>query len=275
MTRESFTSENQSYMKLSLPEPLVAGFSTRNGGVSAKPYESLNLGFHVGDDAERVLENRKKLAKDVGFPIGQWVCAEQVHGSHIRRVTRGDAGRGAEQLESAIPGTDGLYTREAGVLLALGYADCVPLYFFAPGHRIAGIAHAGWRGTTGNIAGRMIDQWVNEEKIPRQDIRVVVGPSIGACCYEVDQRVMDEVKKALGAEYVQVSRETHEGHFRLDLKECNRKLCEKAGIPADHIECSSYCTGCHSELFFSHRKENGRTGRLLGWVGIKARKVKW
>lgn len=255
-------------MELPLPKGLIAGFSKRDGGVSPEPYESLNLGFHVGDEADRVLRNRMRLAKMIGFPLEQWACSQQVHGSNIRRVTRHDAGKGAKKLEGAIPETDGLYTREAEVLLTLGYADCVPLYFFAPGHDIVGIAHAGWRGTTADIAGKMIDQWIRVEKIPRADIHVVAGPAIDACCYEVDRHVIDEITRVLGPDSSAVYHQINNEHYRLNLKECNRKLCEKAGIPGDHIECSSYCTGCRRDLFYSHRLENGSTGRMLGWIGM-------
>jgi hypothetical protein len=199
--------------------------------------------------------------------LEQWICTEQVHGSTIRKVTFTDAGKGAEGLENAVPATDGIYTNEAGLLLALGYADCVPLYFYALNPRMVGIAHAGWRGTVRNIGGNMVKRWMNEESVPREEIYAAIGPSIGECCYEVDRQVIDAVDKALGSEAEGVYRQTDETHWRLDLKECNRKLLIRAGISEDHIECSYHCTGCRTDLF-SHRKENGRTGRMLGFIGM-------
>lgn len=266
MSREPFVSKDPSFVTLSDWNNVTAGFTTRTGGVSSEPYDSFNLGFHVGDDPISVLENRRRLAEKVGVPLERWVCTEQVHGSNIRKVTVG--GKGAEGLENAIPATDGIYTSKAGLLLALGYADCVPLYFYAPNSRIVGIAHAGWRGTVQNIGGNMVERWVNEEGVPREEIYTAIGPSIGACCYEVDRHVIDAVDEALGSEAQAVYRQTDEAHWRLDLKECNRKLLIRAGISEDHIECSSYCTGCRTDLFYSHRKENGHTGRMLGFIVV-------
>ncbi|HET7577837.1 MAG TPA: peptidoglycan editing factor PgeF [Bacillales bacterium] len=270
MQGEPFQQENLSFMEFAAQEAITAGISTRHGGTSLEPYESLNLGLHVGDDPVRVIKNRESMAERIRFPLEQWVCADQVHGSTIRKVTLSDAGKGSRNLDVAIPETDGLYTGEPGLFLALGYADCVPLYFFAPRFGFVGIAHAGWRGTTANIAGKMVDSWVNDEAIPREAIYAVIGPSIGPCCYEVDQRVIDAVNRVLGSEAGSVFQQTDESHYRLDLKACNRKLLLEAGISEDHIECSTYCTGCRTDLFYSHRNEKGRTGRMLGFIGMKS-----
>ncbi|HET7656842.1 MAG TPA: peptidoglycan editing factor PgeF [Bacillales bacterium] len=268
MNQEPFLLEQASFLKLSLDEKVHAGISTRNGGVSVKPYESLNLGLHVGDVWEHVVENRRRLAHEIGFPLESWVCAEQVHGSSIHKVSLDERGCGAKEMGTAVAGTDGLYTREPGVLLSLGYADCVPLYFFARGCSIVGLAHAGWRGTTQNIAGNMIKRWVQDEKIPLEDIRVVIGPSIGPCCYEVDQQVIDALSNVLGSQADDVYRQSSEGHYRLDLKKSNMKLCQKEGISENHIECSSYCTGCQTDTFYSHRIEGGPTGRMMAYIGM-------
>ncbi|HEU5139736.1 MAG TPA: peptidoglycan editing factor PgeF [Bacillales bacterium] len=269
MAREPFIRKDSMFLKVANWEGVEAGFTTRLQGASVFPYDSLNLGFHVGDEPNHVRENRRRIGERLGVLPNRWICAEQVHGSNIEKVTRNDAGKGARGLEGAIPETDGLYTREAGVLLSLGYADCVPLYFFAPEWNIVGIAHAGWRGTTSDIAGKMIEDWVEKEQIPRDAIRVVIGPSIGECCYEVDLRVINQVEMALNGNTEGVYRSTDEEHFKLDLKECNFRLCEQAGISAKQIEASLYCTSCSSDIFFSHRKENGQTGRMLGFVGLK------
>jgi YfiH family protein len=200
----------------------------------------------------------------------QWICAEQIHGSAIRKVDEGEAGNGSLDMNSAIPGTDGLYTNAKGILLALAYADCVPLYFFAPRSGFVGIAHAGWRGTVQNIGGLMVERWVRNQSIPIEDIHVAIGPSIGPCCYEVDYRVIEAVGEALEPDVDQVCRPVGESHFHLDLKACNRILLKNAGISESRIECSSYCTGCRTDKFYSHRKENGKTGRMLGFIGLPA-----
>src|SRR5699024_6157402 len=134
-----------------------------------------------------------RLAEKFRIPVEQWICAQQIHGDHIRKVGKSDAGKGGTHLDDALLSTDGLYTDASGLLLALAYADCVPLYFFAPYDGLIGIAHAGWRGTAANIGARMVEMWSTVEGVAPRDIFSAIGPSIGACCYEVDKRVIDQV----------------------------------------------------------------------------------
>ncbi|HET7616254.1 MAG TPA: polyphenol oxidase family protein, partial [Bacillales bacterium] len=214
MNGEPFAEAAPSFMKIACwPKEVTAGFSTRNGGTSVPPFQSLNLGYHVEDEPDKVLLNRKHLAERLSFPMQQWICAEQIHGSAIRKVDEGEAGNGSLDMNSAIPGTDGLYTNAKGILLALAYADCVPLYFFAPRSGFVGIAHAGWRGTVQNIGGFMVERWVRNQSIPIEDIHVAIGPSIGPCCYEVDYRVIEAVGEALEPDVDQVCRPVSESHF--------------------------------------------------------------
>ncbi len=245
---------------------ITAGFSTRRNGVSQTPFSSLNLGFHVPDDACDVLENRKILANDIGIDLDNWVVGEQVHGSAITKVSSGDIGRGTRDHQDAIENVDGLYTEDEEILLTALYADCVPLYFYAPTARRVGIAHAGWKGTTKNIAREMIRAW-NNDGIQSEDIFAVIGPSIGQCCYEVNDVVIDQVKAAVG-EGQSFYETKSNGKYQLDLKALNKVLFLKAGIKENHLSVSEYCTSC-SNLFFSHRNDNGRTGRMMGYIGLR------
>ncbi|WP_240687955.1 peptidoglycan editing factor PgeF [Pseudalkalibacillus hwajinpoensis] len=244
---------------------LTAGFSTRRNGVSLAPFSSLNLGFHVPDHAVDVLANRNKLADDVGIPPEKWVVGEQIHGAALAKVTSNEKGRGTKNHESAISGVDGIYTDEKDILLTALYADCVPLYFYAPEAGRVGIAHAGWKGTTKNIAGEMISAW-NKDGIKNENIQVAIGPSIGKCCYEVDEGVINEVKRVTNSKGLFDEKEN--GKYQLDLKEVNKELLLKSGIKENHIVVSHYCTSC-SNLFFSHRSENGKTGRMMGYIGLE------
>ncbi|WP_027408212.1 peptidoglycan editing factor PgeF [Anoxybacteroides tepidamans] len=248
---------------------VVAGFTTKQGGVSDPPFATFNVGLHVGDANPSVESNRRKLAGLLQFPIERWVCSEQTHGSRIEKVTRCDAGKGALHLETAIADTDGLYTEEAGILLALCFADCVPLYFAAPNHGMIGVAHAGWKGTVKNIAGEMVRLWRHNEQIPLDEVVVAIGPSIGSCCYIVDDRVMEAAEKALGMKEALPYREVSIGQYALDLKELNRLLLIKEGVPEQQIHMSHYCTSCTKDLFFSHRRDRGRTGRMMAFIGRK------
>jgi YfiH family protein len=246
---------------------VTAGFSTREGGVSKQPFTSLNLGLHVNDRQEDVHENRRLLAEKLHFPLHTWVCSEQVHDNIVQKVGPREQGKGVYFYEDGVRGTDGIYTEKANILLTSCYADCVPLYFYAPSKRFIGLAHAGWKGTVKGIALEVIKKWVHDENIPLSDIQVAIGPAIGACCYVVDDKVLDAAAAVLNkpVPYRVVS----EGQYALDLKEVNRLLCLQAGIHEKNIYVSSLCTSCEEAWFFSHRRDKGRTGRMLSFIGFK------
>lgn len=174
---------------------VLAGFTTKNGGFSLSPYQSLNTGLHVGDDASSVQMNRQVIADATAVPLSDWVFADQTHEDRIKKVTKEQRGRGSLHYHEALPGTDGLYTSEPNIMLALCFADCVPLYFLAPQHGLIGTAHAGWKGTVKQIGAKMVDLWVNQEGVKTDQIQVVIGPSIGSCCYIVDDVVLNQVKQ--------------------------------------------------------------------------------
>lgn len=256
---------------------LTAGFSGRGGGVGTAPYDSLNLALHVGDHPGDVIANRKLTAGTLGFSLEDWTCGEQVHGSEVAVIGSDERGRGSQDRESAIQDTDGLLTNIPGILLTSYYADCVPLYFWDPVQQAVGLAHAGWKGTVAGIASRMIERMSDEFGSNAGDVRTAIGPSIGQCCYEVDDKVMSKVNdlglsapgnnKDSGLMYV----DKGNGKYMLNLKEINRHIMIKAGILTDHIECTSWCTSCRNDLFFSYRKDGGMTGRMASWIGMRKR----
>jgi YfiH family protein len=247
---------------------LTAGFTTKNGGSGKGFYHSLNLGFHVGDDLQDVCANREQVAKDLNFPLNHWVGAEQVHEQQIQKITRADRGKGSNSYDTAFKGTDGFYTVEKGILLTLCYADCVPLFFIAPECGMIGTAHAGWKGTVKQIAAEMVRLW-GMEGIPPQQIFVSIGPSICKKCYIVDKRVIDLVQNIL----VDVDEKPYnlvkDGEYCLDLREVNRLVLQKAGVPEENISLTGYCTSCNHDEFFSHRRDLGQTGRMISFIGWK------
>ncbi|MCR8845736.1 peptidoglycan editing factor PgeF [Paenibacillus sp. SC116] len=254
-----------------MPE-LTAGFTTRRGGVSQGGRDSLNCALHVQDDPSHVVENRKRLASVVNMPFDAWTCAEQVHGQDVYVVKAADKGRGRLEREDAIPDSDALITNEAGIWLTSFYADCVPLLFVDPVTRAIGVAHAGWKGTVGKIAERTVEAMQRTYGSELGNIRAAIGPSIGACCYEVDDRVIQPIQRLLNdlpEEANAALKPTNEGRAMLDLREINRQLLIQAGILSSHIECTTWCTGCHTQWFYSHRVEGGGTGRMASWVGWK------
>lgn len=247
---------------------LEAGFTTKNGGVSKQVFTGLNFGFHVGDDQGSVCQNRLLLANKINFPLDSWIGAEQTHGVHIQKVSKKDQGRGSEDYDSSFNDTDGFFTDETGILLTLCYADCVPLYFIEPDSRLIGAAHAGWKGTVSGIGTEMISKF-QQNGAKTEKISAVIGPSICKKCYIVDERVTLLVKNVLeGVEslpYNQVS----EGQYSLDLKELNRQILLKAGVKNENIHVTDFCTSCHSEHFYSHRRDKGNAGRMLAYIGWK------
>ncbi|GAF22203.1 MULTISPECIES: peptidoglycan editing factor PgeF [Shouchella] len=251
-----------------LDEKLFAGFTTRNGGVSEFPYKTLNMGFHVGDTVDAVVQNRERVAKDVGFSLDHWVGSEQVHASVIQEVTKSDRGRGARSLRTAINETDGLYTRETDILLTSLYADCVPLYFYSPKNQIIGLCHAGWKGTVDQIGPKMVSEWVEKHGVQVSDIHILIGPCISQQQYEVDRTVIDRVNEQLPMKHKGIYTPTRADHFQLHLPALNRYLLEQAGILSAHIIESDRCT-FSDDAFFSHRQDQGKTGRMMSMIGMK------
>ncbi len=256
---------------------LTAGFTGRSGGVSAAPYDSFNLGLHVGDEDAAVAENRRRLAQALGWPFEAWTCAEQVHGSRVSLIGSEERGRGRASLATVIKDCDAIMTDRKDVLLVSFYADCVPLYFYDPEHGAVALAHAGWKGTVGEIAAATIESMGSAFGTRPEQLRGAIGPSIGGCCYEVDGPVIDRVSEVLDAlkttdsERSRMLSMRENGKARLNLKEINRQLMIKAGILPSRIELSKWCTGCRRDLFYSHRAEGGRTGRMASWIGIRER----
>ncbi len=239
---------------------LVVGISTRSA-------ENRNYALHVGDNPEQVIKNRVNLANKLGFPFHNWTCGEQVHSCHIEQVNVTNRGKGRESRDSAFVDTDGLITDEPETLLTSFYADCVPLYFYSPDLDSIGVAHAGWKGTALNIGGKMVEQYRSLGADSKQ-LMVAIGPSIGACCYEVDERVMVPLTETFGkAIPTSIAAKTSPGHYRLDLKAANAALLRMTGLDQSQIAVSNRCTNCEDTLFFSYRREGTDAGRMVSFIG--------
>ncbi|GAA4715661.1 peptidoglycan editing factor PgeF [Brevibacillus fulvus] len=244
---------------------LLAGFTTRVGGTSRTPYASWNMGLHVGDNPDDVVSNRRRLAKQLGLPFEAWTCADQVHGTTVQQVSEEWTGAGRDSLDTVIPGTDGLHTNQAGVLLTSFYADCVPLFFLDPRQRAIGLAHAGWRGTAGRIGEKMVEAFEQAYGSKREELLVAIGPSIGGCCYEVDERVIVQIERTT-KQWQQAVHPTEPGKYLLDLGQLNRLLLLELGLRQEQISKTNWCTSCRTDLFYSHRKEAGKTGRMASFI---------
>ncbi|KMK77130.1 peptidoglycan editing factor PgeF [Alkalihalobacillus pseudalcaliphilus] len=247
---------------------LIAGFTTKNGGNSTGHFLSLNMGFHVPDLQEHVQKNRQMVAGILGVPLDSWVSSEQVHEASIKKITEEDKGKGARYLDTAIKSTDGLYTDQSNILLTSLYADCVPLYYRSKTKPFIGLAHAGWKGTVLGIGTKMLSIWEKEEQVPLDQIEVAIGPCISQNAYEVDTYVAERVAAQFGEEQLkEVTVQTRPGHYLLDLRKLHYLRFLDYGLKKEQIYQSSFCTHDEDSLFFSHRRDQGKTGRLMSFIG--------
>lgn len=243
-------------------------FTTRRGGVSAPPRDSLDMALHVGDDPELVLENRRRLCSSLGLDPSAATCAEQVHGKAVTVVKAEDSGRGAARFEDSIPGADALITNVSGPVLSLFFADCVPVFIVDPVRRAIGLAHAGWKGTALSIAFETVRAMQREFGTNPAECLAAVGPSIGRCCYDVSTDVAEAVFSA--AEDDRVVARAGQKKIRLDLKLANWFILRKSGIPEANIAVSELCTACEADDFFSYRRD-GSTGRMAALIALRER----
>lgn len=246
---------------------LSHGFTTRYGGVSKDHLGSMNLGFNRGDKKENVIENYRRICKAIGVPYESLVLSDQVHKTTILKVTDTDKGKGIEKV-SDFSNVDGLYTDQKQVTLVTHFADCVPLFFYEPNKGIIGLAHAGWRGTVGEIGPKMVHIWEKEYSILPEDIIVGIGPSIGLCCFEVDQSVADQFINSLGVKS-EIIEKKENGKYNIDLWNSNRQLLLQAGIAPENICVTDLCTKCNNDAFFSHRGQQGSRGTLGAFMMMK------
>ncbi len=243
-------------------------FSTRSGGVSQGRYTSLNLGLHVNDEDERVLENRKRYLALFNADLDKAVCGQQVHGNQVIKVGKTDRGRGAYRLAEAIPDCDAMITNSPEVYLLSLYADCLPVFFYDPAQRAIGTAHCGWKGTMAKIAVNTLQAMQREFASSAELVQVFIGPGIGPCCFEIKPDLVAKVHEEF-ADLHDIITDRGNGAFTWDLAETNTQILIKAGVNPEHIRVCRLCTACHPELFYSYRKENGQTGRMGALIGLR------
>lgn len=241
-------------------------FTTRNGGVSKNEYRSLNLAFNKNDDKKNVYENFKRLSKAVGIDIENMVFSNQVHDNKIKVVGREDRGKGIIR-ESDIIGIDGLITNEKEVALVTFYADCVPVFLYDSVKNVIGVVHSGWRGTVKEISKGAVKKMNEFFQSNSKDIEVVIGPSIGKCCFEVDENVFLEFQNEIS--WIGGYSEKVNSKWHIDLQGIIKESLMSEGIREENIFNSGICTKCNKDLFFSHRGDKGKTGTLAGIIQLK------
>jgi purine-nucleoside/S-methyl-5'-thioadenosine phosphorylase / adenosine deaminase len=232
-----------------------AAFSTRLGGSSQGAYRSLNLGILTEDDPDLVARNRRKLALALGREPETVAMGWQVHGAEVQRHTQRPAESGYARRGTELARVDAQVTGHLEVTPIVLAADCVPLALGVPG--AAASVHCGWRGVAAGIVQRAIEVCCELSGAEPHDLGAAVGPAIGRCCYEVG----DEVRKAFASRGH--GSDVLEGG-RLDLPLAVRRELERTGVRSERIADVALCTSCRQDLFFSHRRDGGVTGRQAG-----------
>jgi purine-nucleoside/S-methyl-5'-thioadenosine phosphorylase / adenosine deaminase len=233
---------------------------TRLGGLSTYPWESLNFGASVGDDIERVIHNREIALKSVDIDPDTVYDVYQIHSTNIV-ITNKPLNTNEPHVKA-----DAILTNQPNVTLLMRFADCVPILLFDPRHQAIGIVHAGWIGTINRIAHKSIELMKEKFDSDPEHIICGIGPSIGPDHYSIGQDVIDKVKAGFLKEADGLLRYEN-GKTYFDLWKANRMIVEQAGV--QKIEIAAICTQCNLSDWYSHRGEQGKTGRFGSIIGFK------
>ncbi|MDY6794247.1 MAG: peptidoglycan editing factor PgeF [Actinomycetota bacterium] len=238
--------------------------SNRTGGCSPPPYDTMNLSYRTGDRAANVRRNRETAARILGIENHRFVYLKQVHGTRVRMVSEADIPPSGSCRYDTFRETDGTFTVMAGVPLVVLTADCLPIALSDGRGGTVAMLHAGWRGTVGDIAGRALGMMKRDLRIMTEDVRAVIGPGIGSCCYRVDEGRAGVFVERYGEESGVVLKK---GGLRLDLYRANRLNLLEAGVRSENIFRVGGCTYC-DKRYYSYRRE-GDTGRQGSFVYLE------
>ncbi len=248
------------------------GFSTRRGGVSPSPFDTLNLGPAVADKRENIYANFDRFCAAVGVRRSQLVLTKQVHEDTVRVVTRDDCGDGLER--PAVP-CDALIACDPAVALMVFFADCTPVLLYDPDTQAVGALHAGWRGTALGIARKTVNVMRETFSTNPARLRAAIGPCIHPCCFKTRRDVPDALFQALGeaARPYIVPVEPDPGvlapsepRFCVDLPGVNALWLTQAGVLPENIAQTPFCTMCREDLFFSHRRSGPKRGLMAAVI---------
>lgn len=233
---------------------------TRHGGVSPEPWGSLNVGGTVGDDLVRVRENRLLSFKALGCHPESIFDVWQVHSADVV------CANAPRPTDESLRQADIILTDKANVSLFMRFADCVPILMYDPHTAVIGVAHAGWMGTLRDVATRTVQTMHKTYGSNPTDIIACIGPSIGPDHYEVGADVILQVMQKFGDDSDQFLI-SNNGKIHFDLWKTNKFLLERAGV--GKVDVAGICTACHTDDWFSHRAEKGRTGRFGALISLQ------
>lgn len=230
--------------------------TTRIGGI----HEELNM-------KENIYKNHELISNILDIDFKKMVVSDQIHGKSIYKVSQKDCGKGIIG-ESDIIGVDGLFTNERGIPLITYFADCVPLLFVDTKRKVIANIHAGWKGTVLKIAQETLKRLVQEYGTKPENILVGIGPSIGRCCYEIDEPVISRVIEAFPDYWEELIIKGGNREYYFDLWKANALQLIEMGVRKENVITSGVCTSCNNRLLFSHRKEKGKTGRFAAVIQL-------
>lgn len=246
-----------------LPADMIAGFSTRNGGVSRPPYNSLNLGLGTDDQLANVEGNRATFTRTFGLSPHQLLTVKQVHGENILLIDE----QNPDLSHFLTVEVDAIVTNQTDIMIGVLTADCFPLLIWHAEKKIIAVIHAGWRGAANGLIAKVVQTIHTNFDCPVAELQAAVGPGVGAHDYEVDRPVRDAFRQGTGF-WNEISKETRLGHWNLNIPLSCQLQLEQSGLKPHNIEITKECTCCHPELFFSHRRDNGVTGRQLSFMQL-------
>lgn len=234
---------------------VIAVESNRKGGVSKMPFSSLNLGLSTNDKPENILENRKILFGKLGIKTSRVTLSNQVHKDKILKVTR----------SKVYEGYDALITENSNTFLSVTVADCTPVLIYDAKNQAVAAVHAGWKGTVLDITAKTIQRMREEFKTDPKDCYVYVGTCIDENSFEVGE----DVAAMFTYDLKRLDKSGRKPKFYVDLKKANVTQLLKCGVPENQIEVSAFSTVLDNDIYFSHRKEKGKTGRMMALIGVK------
>ena len=232
---------------------VTACFTTREGGVSSSPYQSLNLAFHVGDNTEDVFENHDILALQLGYRRQNLIHMQQIHSDTIVTIDK------SHNFDTP-PLCDALITNRLNLPIMIMSADCTPILLYDYHNHAIGVVHAGRAGALNAILPKTIERMKIEYKTNIDTLYIILGPSIHGCCYEINESIAQIVKEK---SYANALRKQNEKIF-LDVNTILLQQLDLLGVVHTNIEVIDHCTACKSDTYFSYRAHNQHTGRIAG-----------
>jgi YfiH family protein len=230
----------------------------RYGGISPKPWSSLNMATSVGDTRESVIENRRRITKCLSLQEDSIFDVWQVHSSKVIHAVD------SRKLDQPHQKADAIITNQTNVTIMMLFADCVPIMIYDPRNNVAALAHAGWQGTVNEVVGETVKSMQEKYDCKPEDLVACIGPSICVDHYEIGKDVAEEVERSFeDTEQILIMKD---GKIHLDLQNANRIILEKYGITK--IQNSNICTACNTSSWYSHRVEKGKTGRFAAVITV-------